>query len=67
MHVYERYGMKINVYIYSAETCIGWLTSYENKCSYINVQRRVLDGEVLFVNKTDGPLRSVADVWDHED
>ncbi|XP_076946205.1 aldose reductase-like [Bidens hawaiensis] len=30
-------------------------------------QERVLDGEELFVNKNDGPYRSVADVWDHED
>ncbi|KAJ8533114.1 hypothetical protein K7X08_016003 [Anisodus acutangulus] len=28
-------------------------------------QMRVLDGEELFVNKTDGPYRSVADIWDH--
>lgn len=31
------------------------------------LQKRVLDGEELFVNKNAGPLRSVADVWDHED
>ncbi|KAI6672562.1 hypothetical protein NL676_000468 [Syzygium grande] len=31
------------------------------------VQRRVLDGEELFVNKEAGPFRSVADLWDHED
>ncbi|KAK9154059.1 hypothetical protein Sjap_001539 [Stephania japonica] len=30
-------------------------------------QKRVLDGENLFVNKSEGPIRSVADVWDHED
>ncbi|KAL3826172.1 hypothetical protein ACJIZ3_022201 [Penstemon smallii] len=35
-------------------------------CS-ISDQKRVLDGEDLFVNKTDGPFRSTADVWDHED
>ncbi|XP_027353339.1 aldose reductase [Abrus precatorius] len=29
--------------------------------------RRVLDGEDLFVNKSAGPIRSVADIWDHED
>ncbi|XP_060202727.1 aldose reductase-like isoform X1 [Lycium barbarum] len=29
-------------------------------------QMRVLDGEESFVNKTDGPFRSVADIWDHE-
>ncbi|KAL2250352.1 aldose reductase [Sesamum indicum] len=33
----------------------------------ISDQKRVLDGEELFVNKTDGPFRSTADVWDHED
>nr|GEY16467.1 hypothetical protein [Tanacetum cinerariifolium] len=30
-------------------------------------QKRVLHGEDLFVNKDDGPYRSVTDVWDHED
>ncbi|KAG4922201.1 hypothetical protein AAZX31_18G189200 [Glycine max] len=30
-------------------------------------QRRVLDGEDLFVNKSAGPFRSVEDIWDHED
>ncbi|KAK8546050.1 hypothetical protein V6N13_067288 [Hibiscus sabdariffa] len=30
-------------------------------------QKRVLDGEELFVNKNQGPFRSVADIWDHED
>lgn len=30
-------------------------------------QKRVLDGEDLFVNKTDGPFRNVEDIWDHED
>ncbi|RDX68596.1 hypothetical protein CR513_52392, partial [Mucuna pruriens] len=30
-------------------------------------QRRVLDGEELFVNKSAGPFRSAADIWDHED
>lgn len=30
-------------------------------------QKRVLTGEELFVNKEGGPLRCVADVWDHED
>lgn len=29
-------------------------------------QMRVLDGEELFVNKSDGPYKSVADLWDHE-
>jgi len=31
------------------------------------MQGRVLDGEDLFVNKSDGPFRSAADIWDHED
>nr|GLL36833.1 aldose reductase [Ipomoea trifida] len=35
--------------------------------SSIQDQRRVLDGEDMFVNKTDGPFKSVADIWDHED
>ncbi|WMV45115.1 hypothetical protein MTR67_038500 [Solanum verrucosum] len=29
-------------------------------------QMRVLDGEELFVNTSDGPYKSVADIWDHE-
>lgn len=39
---------------------------FQALCS-IQDQKRVLDGEDLFVNKTHGPLRSTADVWDHED
>uniref|UniRef100_A0A2N9G9I5 NADP-dependent oxidoreductase domain-containing protein n=1 Tax=Fagus sylvatica TaxID=28930 RepID=A0A2N9G9I5_FAGSY len=35
-------------------------------CS-ISDQKRVLDGEDLFVNKEAGPFRSAADIWDHED
>ncbi|KAL2900037.1 Aldose reductase [Bienertia sinuspersici] len=35
--------------------------------SNIKNQKRELDGEILFVNKSDGPLKSVADVWDNED
>ncbi|CAH9103251.1 unnamed protein product [Cuscuta europaea] len=35
--------------------------------SSISDQRRILDGEDLFVNKTDGPFKSAADLWDHED
>jgi len=31
------------------------------------LQGRILDGEELFVNKSDGPFRSAADLWDHED
>ncbi|KAL1352813.1 hypothetical protein HN51_016791 [Arachis hypogaea] len=30
-------------------------------------QSRVLDGEELFVNKSAGPFRSTAEIWDHED
>ncbi|CAI0424060.1 unnamed protein product [Linum tenue] len=30
-------------------------------------QKRVLDGEELFVNKTEGPFRIMADLWDHDD
>lgn len=30
------------------------------------VQGRVLDGEELFVNKEEGPFRSVAELWDNE-
>ncbi|KAI3472843.1 hypothetical protein Pfo_029972 [Paulownia fortunei] len=39
---------------------------FQALCS-IQDQKRVLDGEDLFVNKTDGPLRNAGDVWDHED
>ncbi|XP_073114551.1 aldose reductase isoform X3 [Elaeis guineensis] len=35
--------------------------------SSIRDQRRVLDGEDLFVNKSHGPYRSAADLWDNED
>ncbi|OIW07420.1 hypothetical protein TanjilG_19261 [Lupinus angustifolius] len=35
--------------------------------SNIPDQRRVLDGEELFVNKEVGPFRSAAQIWDHED
>ncbi|TKY65752.1 Aldose reductase [Spatholobus suberectus] len=35
--------------------------------SSIPDQGRVLDGEDLFVNKSAGPFRSAADIWDHED
>lgn len=39
---------------------------FEALCTLKN-QKRELDGEILFVNKSDGPIRSVADIWDHED
>lgn len=31
------------------------------------LQRRVLHGEDLFVNKSGGPYKSVAELWDNED
>ncbi|KAJ9173823.1 hypothetical protein P3X46_016922, partial [Hevea brasiliensis] len=39
---------------------------FQALCS-IPDQRQVLDGEDLFVNKSEGPFRSVADLWDRED
>ncbi|XP_021765906.1 aldose reductase-like [Chenopodium quinoa] len=39
---------------------------FEALCTIKN-QKRELDGEALFVNKRDGPFKSVADLWDHED
>lgn len=47
----------------------GWEIPEEDfkaLCS-IQDQKRVLDGEELFVNKEEGPFRSTADLWDHED
>lgn len=38
-----------------------------NKNHDLSLQKRVLDGEDLFVNKEAGPVRSIADLWDHED
>ncbi|MED6181860.1 hypothetical protein PIB30_023221 [Stylosanthes scabra] len=35
--------------------------------SNIPAQSRILDGEELFVNKSAGPFRSAAEIWDHED
>lgn len=35
--------------------------------SNIQEQKRVLDGEDLFVNKVHGPYKSVAELWDNED
>nr|AAD22264.1 aldose reductase ALDRXV4 [Xerophyta viscosa] len=34
--------------------------------SSLSEQKRVLDGEDLFVNKTHGPFRSAAELWDGE-
>ncbi|KAB1669773.1 hypothetical protein ES319_1Z011700v1 [Gossypium barbadense] len=47
----------------------GWELPQEDFQALCNIpdQKRVLHGEQLFVNKNAGPLRSVADVWDHED
>ncbi|GMY25610.1 aldose reductase isoform X2 [Fagus crenata] len=47
----------------------GWKIpeqDFKALCS-ISDQKRVLDGEDLFVNKEAGPFRSAADIWDHED
>ncbi|XP_030928097.1 aldose reductase [Quercus lobata] len=47
----------------------GWKIpeqDFQALCS-ISDQRRVLDGEDLFVNKESGPFRSADDIWDHED
>ncbi|KAL2484903.1 NAD(P)-linked oxidoreductase superfamily protein [Abeliophyllum distichum] len=57
----ERIKENINVF--------GWEISEEDfqaLCS-IQQQERVLNGEILFVNKTDGPYTTVADIWDHEE
>jgi hypothetical protein len=32
----------------------------------LDLQKRVLTGEELFVNKTHGPYKSASEVWDHE-
>ncbi|KAK5770081.1 aldose reductase [Gossypium arboreum] len=47
----------------------GWELPQEDFQALCNIpdQKRVLHGEQLFVNKNAGLLRSVADVWDHED
>ncbi|XP_021908790.1 aldose reductase isoform X2 [Carica papaya] len=47
----------------------GWEIPEEDfqALSSIPQQKRVLDGEELFVNKDAGPFRSVADLWDDED
>ncbi|XP_072996861.1 aldose reductase [Typha latifolia] len=47
----------------------GWLIPEEDfkSLSSIKDQRRVLDGETLFVNKSHGPFRSAAELWDNED
>lgn len=39
---------------------------FEALCK-ISDQKRVLDGEELFVNKESGPFRTTTDLWDHED
>ncbi|XP_058002975.1 LOW QUALITY PROTEIN: aldose reductase [Hevea brasiliensis] len=47
----------------------GWEIPEEDFQALCSIpdQRRVLDGEDLFVNKSKGPFGSVADLWDHED
>ncbi|XP_008799818.1 aldose reductase-like isoform X1 [Phoenix dactylifera] len=47
----------------------GWEIPEEEfrALSSIRDQRRVLDGEDIFVNKTHGPYRCAADLWDNED
>uniref|UniRef100_A0A7N0T6Q9 NADP-dependent oxidoreductase domain-containing protein n=1 Tax=Kalanchoe fedtschenkoi TaxID=63787 RepID=A0A7N0T6Q9_KALFE len=55
--------MKENIMVYDWEIPEQ---DFQALCS-IPDQKRVLDGEELLVNKADGPLRSVADIWDHED
>ncbi|KAH7844031.1 hypothetical protein Vadar_023518 [Vaccinium darrowii] len=47
----------------------GWeipKEDFEALCS-IPDQKRISEGENMFVNKTDGPFKSIADLWDHED
>jgi len=48
---------------------LGWEIPEQDFQVLCNIpdQKRVLDGEDLFVNKTDGPFKSAADIWDHED
>ncbi|KAJ3669057.1 hypothetical protein LUZ60_011007 [Juncus effusus] len=47
----------------------GWEIPQDDFQNLNNIkdQRRVLTGEVLFVNKVLGPYLTVGDVWDHED
>lgn len=33
----------------------------------LQLQKGVLDGEILFVNKTHGPYTNAAELWDNED
>ncbi|XP_022887425.1 aldose reductase [Olea europaea var. sylvestris] len=58
---YERIKENIKVF--------GWEIPEEDFQALCSVpqQKRVLNGESLFVNKTDGPYTNVADIWDHED
>ncbi|KAH9736779.1 hypothetical protein WN944_004301 [Citrus x changshan-huyou] len=39
---------------------------FQTLCSMTD-QKRLLHGEILFVNSSAGPFRCVADLWDHED
>ncbi|XP_010922658.1 aldose reductase [Elaeis guineensis] len=47
----------------------GWEIPEEDfrALNSIRDQRRVLDGEDIFVNKIHGPYRCAADLWDNED
>ncbi|OAY69053.1 Aldose reductase [Ananas comosus] len=47
----------------------GWEIPEEDfrALSSMKDQKRVLDGGFLFVNKTHGPYRSAAEIWDNED
>ncbi|KAL2900044.1 Aldose reductase [Bienertia sinuspersici] len=47
----------------------GWEIPEEDidALSSIKEQKRIIDGEELFVNKKDGPIKSVEELWDFED
>ncbi|KAJ8424614.1 hypothetical protein Cgig2_000537 [Carnegiea gigantea] len=47
----------------------GWDIPEEdfNALSTIKEQKRILDGVIVFVNKKDGPFKSVEELWDFED
>ncbi|KAI7979485.1 hypothetical protein LOK49_Contig323G00008 [Camellia lanceoleosa] len=57
----DRFKENINVFSWEIPE-----QDFQVLCS-IPEQKRVLDGENLFVNKNDGPFNSTADLWDHED
>ncbi|XP_021731293.1 aldose reductase-like [Chenopodium quinoa] len=47
----------------------GWEIPQEDfdSLSAFKEQKRIIDGENLFVNKTEGPFKSVEELWDFED